>query len=587
MTFNIRKTDNTLVATLAPGTYNSTATSLILFGKNFANYGTALNEDLVHLMEHFAYQTPPNNPIVGQLWFDTVRNEMKVWQNEAGVLQWVLLNSSSLRSIAEAIVPNKFYVSSQGDDNNSGKSWYTSKKSIKSACLAATQAINQGEFAAGSVVILVNAGDYTEECPITVPAGVSIVGDNISSVTVRPSTATSTKNVFLLDSATYVYGIAVKGHQLTPSALDITPYNAGNTSQWADASGASYSRNISQTGFAFAFLPGADIQVAPYIQNCASISGDLVTNSGASPGGGGVLVDPTSISDNSRLHTIQVDTFSAINCGGMGCKVVGKGLAELNNFSANFCQFGVLAVDGGEAQLTNSEVSFGNYGLWAEGYRWMDNSQAVNQTWTTTGNTTQFTTNAGTKVYPEQYNSLVLEVNGIQQIYGRDFSLSDGGSNNTIITLLTPPTGNLTVQARIRFVSFIDAGALNYNYAGAGISYSNISLSQGGTGRSDANKYTIQFRQEATNLAGTVTAVDTLSQTVYTSGKIYQTSTDERGNLFVGPITPGSWTNNVQASATPSFRINQEQGTIEGKTFYNSIFGFMAPFVLALTRRGN
>jgi hypothetical protein len=42
-----------------------------------------------------------------------------------------------------------------------------------------------------------------------------------------------------------------------------------------------------------------------------------------------------------------------------------------------------------------------------------------------------------------------------------------------------------------------------------------------------------------------------------------------------------------RAQARPSFRINQRRGSIDGRSFYQSIFGFMTPFILALSRKGS
>lgn len=53
------------------GTLNQTDTSLKLVGQNYPGYGPAVSEDLVHLLENFASSSPPNNPIEGQLWFNT------------------------------------------------------------------------------------------------------------------------------------------------------------------------------------------------------------------------------------------------------------------------------------------------------------------------------------------------------------------------------------------------------------------------------------------------------------------------------------------------------------------------------------
>ena len=72
------------------------------------------------------------------------------------------------------------------------------------------------------------------------------------------------------------------------------------------------------------------------------------------------------------------------------------------------------------------------------------------------------------------------------------------------------------------------------------------------------------------------------------NGRIYQTAMDQEGNWYAGSLTPGAinTSTGVQASANPSFRINQRTGMVDGSSFYRSVFGFMTPFVLALTRRG-
>lgn len=53
------------------GTQDTNSTSLTLIGRNYPGYGQAIAGDLVHLLENFSSPTPPNNPVEGQLWFDT------------------------------------------------------------------------------------------------------------------------------------------------------------------------------------------------------------------------------------------------------------------------------------------------------------------------------------------------------------------------------------------------------------------------------------------------------------------------------------------------------------------------------------
>lgn len=548
MNTNIYKTNSTLLTSIPPGQYDNSSSTLILFGKNYASFGEALNENMIHIMEHFANNTPPANPITGQFWYDTTTQQAKVWDNG-----WNIINASSLQDIADAVVKNRLYVSKNGNDANSGLSWATAKATIAAACLEAATKIATNVFDL-NVVILISAGDYTENCPITVPQGVSIVGDTLRSVTVRPTIATS--NVFYLNSGCYIYGVTVRGHQLSPSALDITPTG------YAGASGLNLGLNTPQTGWAFSFAPGADILVSPYIQNCSSISGDPGTGSGINPGGGGVLVDPSVLGPTNRIHSIVVDAFTQVNLGGIGVKVVGKGYMQLVSFFVNFCQIGILTVGGGHVTLLNSNCSFGNYALWADGQRSLDNSTAVNSQWVGDGITTGFNSGPNTEVFSSQIKDLVVYVNGVLQTLYVDYTVSTDVSP-AIINFVAPPAKGSNINAYIAFGSLIEASGYTMSYAGAGLSYADLSPGQDGVGQSDPNKYTI-----ATN-----------------GGRIYHTTTDEGGDFYVGLVTPGAIVNGIQQPAKPNFRISQKNGTIDGRSFYQSIFGFMTPFMLALTRK--
>ena len=80
---------------VADNTKNTQATSLTLIGRNYPGYGQAIAEDLVHLLENFASSTPPNNPIEGQIWFDTSDpNNKRLRINDGGIssARWAPIN---------------------------------------------------------------------------------------------------------------------------------------------------------------------------------------------------------------------------------------------------------------------------------------------------------------------------------------------------------------------------------------------------------------------------------------------------------------------------------------------------------------
>ena len=79
MAYTINNTAGTTLVTLSDGTIDTTTTDLALFGKGYAGFGERLNENVVKLLENFANTSAPTNKQKGQLWYDTLNNQIKVW----------------------------------------------------------------------------------------------------------------------------------------------------------------------------------------------------------------------------------------------------------------------------------------------------------------------------------------------------------------------------------------------------------------------------------------------------------------------------------------------------------------------------
>ena len=79
MAYTINNTAGTTLVTLSDGTIDTTTTDLALFGKGYAGFGERLNENVVKLLENFANTSAPANKQKGQLWYDTLNNQIKVW----------------------------------------------------------------------------------------------------------------------------------------------------------------------------------------------------------------------------------------------------------------------------------------------------------------------------------------------------------------------------------------------------------------------------------------------------------------------------------------------------------------------------
>ena len=81
MAYTVNKTDTSAT----PNSYTvqdsvvNDQTDLNLIGKGYAGYGELIAENFLHLLENFADQTQPSQPITGQLWYDKDQDRLKVY----------------------------------------------------------------------------------------------------------------------------------------------------------------------------------------------------------------------------------------------------------------------------------------------------------------------------------------------------------------------------------------------------------------------------------------------------------------------------------------------------------------------------
>jgi hypothetical protein len=97
MAYTIVKSDGTVLTTIADGTINTTSTSQGLPGRNYAGYGQTLDTNFVHQLENFADVNPPDNPIRGQLWYNTNSQVLLVCPSdgETNPVNWFALTSTA------------------------------------------------------------------------------------------------------------------------------------------------------------------------------------------------------------------------------------------------------------------------------------------------------------------------------------------------------------------------------------------------------------------------------------------------------------------------------------------------------------
>ena len=233
------------------------------------------------------------------------------------------------------------WVDPAGSDENAGDLPTSPVKTIGSA-------VSKAE--AGDI-IRVRAGTYTETCPLILPRDVSVFGDGLRNVEVRPTAETETNNMWLVDSGAYLWGMTFARHQEGSFAV---AFNADADNTGIGASGL-----------------GAFILKSPYVQNCSSYTAaqDAGTAGSTSVGatGAGMEVDGAKCAPNSPIRSMVVDSYTQVNLNGLGCVVKNDAYAQLVSFFGTFCSEHVRAESGGQINLSNSTTNFGTFGLVAVG----------------------------------------------------------------------------------------------------------------------------------------------------------------------------------------------------------------------------
>ena len=258
----------------------------------------------------------------GSVTIDGINNKINIGDED------VLITNSSITigdnvSIAATATginsaPNVYYVAKDGSDTNNGTS-------IDNAFLTISAAVGA---ASSGTTVKVLSGNYAESNPIEVPAYVSVVGDDQRTVIVSPNTPT--KDIFHVRKGTKLANMTMAHHQAPAAAVGFP------------------------TGDTIAENVGGGKWKGPYIQNCTS---DTTT-------GTGIYID----GDQARsLKAMNVDAFTQYNQGGIGVAVTNNGFAQLVSVFTICCDKAITAHKGGQADVANSNCSFGTYGLYSHG----------------------------------------------------------------------------------------------------------------------------------------------------------------------------------------------------------------------------
>jgi len=192
---------------------------------------------------------------------------------------------------------NIFYVATNGDDGNSGTHQNDPLSSVGRAL----------DLASAGDTVYIYPGTYSETMPLIVPAGVTVKGAGIRSVTIQPDSDV-TVDVFLLNGETTIEDLTVSGFE----------FDAGTN-----------------TGYAFRFAPGMTVTSrSPYIKNVTVITAGSTVRLSTNPvddprgflagdAGKGAYIDGSIVNASSKeatmlFHSVTficpgVDAVTAIN----------------------------------------------------------------------------------------------------------------------------------------------------------------------------------------------------------------------------------------------------------------------------------
>jgi hypothetical protein len=236
---------------------------------------------------------------------------------------------------------NAIWVTMDGNDSNTGYLEGDSKRTIGAAA----------SIAQDGDTIFVRSGVYFENNPIGLRTDVSVSGQDLRLVTIVPNNIT--KDVFHVRRGCLIENVNFSG-----SNISIAHTGAG-----AVAFPPTNPSNYAVSGY---IAPGPANEGpsgrwrSPYIRNCTNF---MTKSIGMKINGD----HATASTIGADLKCMVCDSFTQYNEAGIGVSITNNGYAQLVSIFTINCDIAIYADTGGSCDLTNSNSSFGNFGLVAVG----------------------------------------------------------------------------------------------------------------------------------------------------------------------------------------------------------------------------
>ena len=228
---------------------------------------------------------------------------------------------------------NIFYVAKGGNDTYTGDHPQAPLLTLKEAldrCDASTT---------GPVTVFMYPGEYEEICPLEVPDNVSILGNDIRNVIIKPTAGTNDKDIFLLNDSSTITEVTIKDFY----------YNSTNN-----------------TGHAFRFAPDAVItNRSPYVKDVAVITKGSVTSASDPRGfaqgdaGKGALVDGADLNSASIEGSMLFHSATFITPNADALTMTNGVRVEWLNSFTYFAKRGMYAVRGSTGRTAYGTTNYG------------------------------------------------------------------------------------------------------------------------------------------------------------------------------------------------------------------------------------
>ena len=278
--------------------------------------------------------------------------------NVDGTTNWV--RTSSIVSNTQPTA-NVIFVAKNGNDSNLGSTMSTPKQTINSALIAATS----------GTTIYVFSGQYKEVNPLSIPDNVTIIAQE-TNVSVIPYS--KELDVFYLNDNSAIHGITVKNHMYPSIAFSMDPNVVGGVV----ITNPPLIKNCSSITGPFLkdgtlFVPNETIQETglPPL-NVPRLDSEVVTNTqkqvNRTGAGAGIVIDGGFISSLSYVRAVNIDSFTAINQGGVGVLATDEVILEVIASKTRYCSESFTALNGAIMSLDSCTTEYGDSGLRSDGY---------------------------------------------------------------------------------------------------------------------------------------------------------------------------------------------------------------------------